>query len=57
MKLSFFFFKKMYLFIFGCAGFLLLHRLFSRCGKQVYSLVRGCRLLIAVAALVAEHGL
>ena len=34
-----------------------LSQAFSRCGKQGYCLVRVCRLLIALASLVAEHGL
>ena len=32
-------------------------RAFSSCGKQGPLLVAVCRLLIAVASLVAEHGL
>ena len=46
-----------YLFIFGCVGSSLLHRAFSSCGEQGLLLVVVCRLLIAVASLVAEHGL
>ena len=43
-------------FIFGYAESLLLHGLSSRCGSGDYSLVvQG--LFIAVASLVAEHGL
>ena len=41
-----------HLFIYGCAGSLLLHRLFSSCG---YSLVAVCSLLTEVASLVAKH--
>jgi len=41
--------KKNYLFIFGCAGSLLLLRLFSSCSEWGF--------LIAVASLVAEHRL
>ena len=46
-----------YLFIFGCAGSLLLHMCFSSCREQglLFLVVRG--LLIAVASLVAERGL
>ena len=46
------FFKKIY-FIFGCVGLWA----FSTCGEQglLFVVVRG--LLIAVASLVAEHGL
>ena len=36
---------------FGCTGSSLLHGLFSACGE------RGLGLLVAVASLVAEHGL
>jgi len=54
-----FFFVKtnFYLFIFGCAGSLLLHMGFSSCREQglLFLVVRG--LLIAVASLVAERGL
>ena len=48
---------KFYLFIFGCAGSLLLHRLFSSCDKWGLLFVTVLRLLIVVASLVAEHGL
>ena len=49
---------RLYLyFIFGCAGSLLLHGLFSSCKKWGYSPVTVLRLLIAVASLVVEHGL
>ena len=46
--------------IFGCAGFLLLHWLFSRCGK--WGLLSSCgvqahSLLTVVVSLVAEHRL
>ena len=43
-----------YLSIFGCAGSLLLHELFSSCIKGGYSLAVMCGLLTAVASLV-EH--
>ena len=46
-----------YLFIYGCAGFLLLCRLSLVAASRGYSLVAGCGLLIAVASLIAEHGL
>ena len=44
------------LFIFGCVGSSLLHRLFSSCGEWelLFVAVRG--LLTAGASLVAEHG-
>ena len=45
----------MYLFIFGCAGSLLLHRLPLVAVSTGYSLVTVCGLLIAVASPVAEH--
>ena len=55
--LSFFLFLN-YLFILGCAGSLLLHGLFPLVAvSKGYSLVVVCRFLIAVASLVAEHGL
>ena len=46
-----FFNNFIYLFIFGCAGSPLLHKLFSSCGEQglLSSVVRG--LLIAAASL------
>ena len=49
-------FKKI-LFIFCCAGFLLLCGLFSNCGKRGLLFVVVHRLLIAVASLVAKHKL
>ena len=50
------FFLTFHLFIFGCAGSLLLHRLFSRFGSGGHSLVVVLGLLIAVASLFAERG-
>ena len=50
-----FFFKK--LFIFGSAGSLLLHRLFSSGGEQGSSLFGVHKLLAELASLVAECGL
>ena len=46
-----------YLFIHGCVGFCFCMRAFSSCGKRglLFVAVRG--LLIAVASLIAEHGL
>ena len=41
----------------GCAGSLLLHRLSSSCGERGLLSSAVHRLLIAVASLVAEHGL
>ena len=52
-----FVFKKIFVIIFGCGGSSLLRELFSGCGKQGLFLIAVCRLLIAVASLVAEHGL
>ena len=43
------------LFIFGCAGSSLLHRLFSSCSKQGLLSSFGAWLLIAVAFLVVQH--
>ena len=40
-----------------CAESLVLPGLFSSCSEWGYSLVKASRLLIAVAALIAEHGL
>ena len=44
-------------FIFGCAGSSLLHALLSTCGERGLSFAAARGLLIAVASLVAEHGL
>ena len=41
----------------NCAGSSLLPQLFSSCREQGDSLVAGLGLLLAVACLVAEHGL
>ena len=49
------FFLKITLFIFGCAGSLLLHGLFSNWGELGLLFVAACRLLIAVASLVVER--
>ena len=46
-----------YLFIFGYAVSLLLRRLFSSCNERGLLLAVVFGLLIAVASLVAEHGL
>ena len=45
------------LFIFGCAGSLLLHGLSLAVAGQGYSLVVVCGLLIVVASIVVEHRL
>ena len=52
------FFKKIFLFIhfYGCAGSLMLCRLFSSSGEQGPLFIGMRRLLTAVACLVAEHG-
>ena len=49
-------FLKIYLFILGCAGSLLMPGLFLSCREQGLLFVEGGRFLIAVASLVAEHG-
>ena len=49
--------SKIILFIFGCAGSLLLCCLFLVVASRGYSLVAVCGLLIAVASLVAERRL
>lgn len=46
-----------FLFLFGCAWPLLLHRLFSGCGEQGPLFIAVHGLLIAVTPLVAEHRL
>ena len=50
-----FLFKKFYLFIFGCAGSLLLLRFFSSCGQQGLLFVAVLRLVIVVASLVEKR--
>ena len=51
-------FKKLInLFIFGCVGLHCCARAFSSGGEQGLLFVAACGLLIAVASLVAEHGL
>ena len=47
----------MCIFIFDCVGSSLLHGLFSSCGEQGLIFIAVGRLLIAVAFLVAEHGI
>ena len=53
---SFFFFFShfIYLFIFGCAGSLLLHRFLSSCSEQGLLSLVVHKLLTAVASLVLE---
>ena len=52
------FFKLIYLFLFLAAlGLCCCMRAFSSCGERGLLFVAVCRLLIAVASLVAEHGL
>ena len=41
----------------GCAGSLLLHRLFCSCGELGLFFLVMCTLLIAVASLIVEHKL
>ena len=57
LALSIAFYIIQILFFFGCVGSFLLHMAFSSCGEQglLFVVVRG--LLIAVASLIAEHGL
>ena len=50
-------FPSPYIFISGCAGSLLLCAGFSVMVRWAYSLVAVHGLLLAVASLVAEHGL
>ena len=52
----FFFYKFIYLFIFGCVGSCCT-RAFSSCGELGLLFVEVRRFLTAVASLVAEHGL
>ena len=56
---TFFFFFNLfiYLFIFGCVGSSLLCVGFSSCGERGLLFIAVHRLLVAVASLVAEHGL
>ena len=54
---AFLFFFKFYLFIFGCAGSLLLLWLFSSRGERSFSLVLVRGPIIVVASPVVEHGL
>ena len=58
-KISFFFLSilKKYLFIFGSAGSLLLHRLSLVGESRGYSLIVVLGLLIARTSFIAEHGL
>ena len=51
------FYYKFYLFLFGCAGSLLLCRLSRAVASGGYSVVSVLRLLIAVGCLAAEHQL
>ena len=47
---------KIYLFILGCTGSLLLHT-DSSCSEQGLLFIAGHKLLIPVASLAGEHGL
>ena len=51
------YFLQFYLFIFGCAGSSLLCELFCSCGEQGLLSVAVHGPLLALAALVVEHGL
>ena len=44
-------------FFFGCSWSSFVRGLFSSCRESVYALVVTCRLLIAMASLIAEHWL
>ena len=57
LHIAFSFLNFIYSFIFGCTRPLLPRGLCSSCGSKGRSLVAACRLLIAVASLVGEHGL
>ena len=57
LKISFDVTWPIYLFIFGYAVSLLLRRLFSSCNERGLLLAVVFGLLIAVASLVAQHGL
>ena len=58
LVVKYFIYLFIYLFIFGCVGSSLLYaQAFSSCGEQGLLFVSVCRLLIAVASLVAEHRL
>ena len=48
---------KIIVFIFGCAGSLLLHKFSLVVASRGYSLASMHRLLFAVASLAVEHGL
>ena len=50
-------FKNIILFIFGCARSSLLCGLFSSCSEWGLLFIAVHRLLIAVASLIADHGL
>ena len=50
-------FVSFYLFIFGCAGYSLLHGFCSSCERESYSVVLVLGLLNAVASLVEMHRL
>ena len=53
------FFQNIYLFIYFwlCSVFVAAHRLYSSCGERGLLFIAVRRLLIAVASLVAKHGL
>ena len=53
----FLFFFSLFIFVFGCAGSVLLHGLFLLVASQGYSLFVGCGLLTAVTSPVVECGL
>ena len=51
-----FLYNFIYLFIFSCAGSLLLHRLFCSCDEHGLYFIAVCGLLIAVISHVSDHG-
>ena len=53
----FFFFSEFYLCFQLCWVFVAASRFFSSCGEQGLLFIAVCGLLIAVASLIAEHGI
>ena len=57
LQIFIYLFLNLFIFIFGCVGSSLLRWAFSSCSERGLLFVAVRRLLIAVASLVAEHGL
>ena len=57
MPWTFFFFSEFYLCFQLCWVFVAASRFFSSCGEQGLLFIAVCGLLIAVASLIAEHGI